>query len=180
MRTVANLLSSSAISEAHDAQLGTVEEVDVDGREAASSLASSPGLNRFDDDETRRQEEDIRLASRDASEELSVRTQSHAPAVEVSNSDGCRRGQIGHLEAGRVAPVNSNGVFTHRDSSVPVGVDKSGDKLVAADSKRSEPSSSSWLNHANPLVINAKDKGHLVRIHDIQEALASVVMCVSW
>jgi hypothetical protein len=78
-----------------------------------------------------------------------------------------------------VTAVNSNGVFTHRDSSVPVGVDKSGDKLVAADSKRSEPNSSSWLNHANSLVIDTKDKGHLIRIDHIQEALRSIVMRMS-
>jgi hypothetical protein len=180
MRSVANLSSASAISETHDAELGTVEEVDVDGGKTTSPLPPSGRLNRFDDDGTRRKEEDIRLASPDASEKLSVRTQSHAPAIEVSNGHGCRSGQSGHLEAGRVTPVNSNGVFAHRDSSVPVRVDKSGDQLVAANSKRSEPNSSSWLNHANPLVIDTKDKGHLIRIDYIQEAFRSIVMRMSW
>ena len=177
---MAVLASTATVSATHNAELGTVEEVHVDGRELASSLAPSTALNRFDDDETRREEEDIGLASGDAPEKLSVRPQSHAPAVEVSDGHRCRRGQSGHLEAGRVTPVNSNGVFTHRDSSVRVGVDESGDKLVTAHRKWTEPSSSSWLNHANPLVIDAKDEGHLIRIHDIQEALPSVVMCMSW
>jgi hypothetical protein len=69
---MAVLASTATVSATHNAELGTVEEVHVDGRELASSLAPSTALNRFDDDRPRGEEEYIRLTSADSSNKLAV------------------------------------------------------------------------------------------------------------